>query len=131
MTPTQRSLILLRKLGYLPAVVEKWNPATKVRHDLFGCVDILAIRPGAAFDLLLLHATLAVQTTSWAHVKDRVDKIRAATARVGHGKLQRELLVLPALLAAGWVVHVHGWRKNKSTGKWEARVVNVGLNGET
>jgi len=43
MSPTQRSLAHARKLGMTCQVVEKWNPHAKIRQDLFGCIDILAM----------------------------------------------------------------------------------------
>lgn len=43
MSPTQRTLAYCRSLGWVCAVVEKWNPHAKVRQDLFGCIDILAL----------------------------------------------------------------------------------------
>lgn len=101
-TPTKRTLDRLRADGWLVAVVEKWNPAVKQRHDLFGVIDVLAIRGDE---------TLAVQATSASNVSSRVKKIadHENTARI------RE---------AGWRFEVHGWRKNKSR-RWECRVVDV------
>jgi hypothetical protein len=86
-TPTQRSLKWLRDYGFRAEVVEKTVPHCKIRRDLFGFIDILAVRPGAI---------LGVQTTSRAHKKDRLDKA----------------LALPALaewLRAGGHFEVHGW----------------------
>ena len=42
-SPTQRSLAALRERGMLAEVVERWNPYTKTRKDLFGFVDIVAV----------------------------------------------------------------------------------------
>ena len=44
-SPTQLSLKELRKRGYMAAVVEKFNPFVKVRQDLFGIIDIIAVHP--------------------------------------------------------------------------------------
>ena len=96
-SPTQRSLAFLRAEGYTVAIVEHWNAFAKIRQDLFGFVDLLALRPGE---------TLAVQTTSGDNVSKRIAKIA-----------EHELL--PRVLEAGWIVEVHGWRKIK--GKWEVR----------
>src|SRR5438445_491540 len=41
-SPTQRSLALLRRQGALAAVVERWNSYAKVRQDLWRFGDILA-----------------------------------------------------------------------------------------
>lgn len=102
MTPTQRSLAQLRRDGYCCQVVEHWNPHARIRQDLFGCIDIIALR-GAE--------TLAVQTTTTG-VASRVKKIADNPN-------------LPAMRAAGWTIHVHGWRKSARTRKWEQRVVDV------
>ncbi|MFZ9649512.1 MAG: hypothetical protein ACO29C_05430, partial [Fluviibacter sp.] len=68
MTPTQRSLAYLRDEGYLVAIVEHWNPFARIRQDLFGFIDLLAIRRDE---------TLAVQVTA-SGVSARVKKIEAS-----------------------------------------------------
>jgi len=107
-SPTQRSLAKLRAEGCdLVQVVEHWNPFARIRQDLFGVVDILAIRG---------EETIAVQSTSGDNVSKRVDKIAESDA-------------IAAIRRAGWTFHVHGWRKVKPRGqkvaKWECRVVDV------
>lgn len=102
MTPTQRSLKYLRDDGWRCAVVERWNPHARVRQDLFGVIDILAIRDWE---------TLAVQVTSGSGVSARVKKIADAEAT-------------PAIRAAGWRFEVHGWRKN-AKGRYVLRTVDV------
>ena len=99
-SPTERTLRALRKDGWVPAVVEKWIPQARRRQDLFGFIDIIAIKGTN---------TLAVQATSYSNVSARVTKIQ-----------QHENL--PHVLAAGWVVQVWGWRKVKS--RYQARVVD-------
>jgi hypothetical protein len=89
------SLRHLREDGYLCEVVERWNPHAGVRHDLFGFVDIIAVRDGE---------TLAVQCTSADHVANRVRKI-AESPNVA------------AVRAAGWRIVVHGWRKRGN--RWQ------------
>lgn len=101
-SPTQRSLAHLRDGGWLAQVVERWNPHARVRNDLFGFIDILAIRDGQ---------TLGVQATSGTNVAARVRKI-AEAQHVG------------AVRAAGWRLEVHGWRKN-AAGRWVLRVEDV------
>jgi hypothetical protein len=101
-TPTQRSLKYLRDDGYMAAVVEKWNPHARIRQDLFGIVDILAIKDGE---------TLAVQTTSGSGVSSRVSKIANSDS-------------VAMIRKAGWRFHVHGWRKN-SKGRYVLRTVDV------
>lgn len=103
-SPTQRSLELLRKQGYTVGVVEHWNPFARIRQDLFGFIDLVAVRPG-------VRGVLAVQTTSGGNVSARLAKIRSE-ARAG------------IWLAAGNAIVVHGWRKN-SKRRWECREVVV------
>lgn len=104
MTPTSRSLAYLRKNGYTAAVVERYNSFRKFKTDLFGFIDIVAIRDGE---------TVGVQSTSGPNVSSRIAKIRA------HENLQR-------VLGAGWAVEVHGWQKPTKTRRtWQVRVERV------
>ncbi len=99
-SPTQRTLAHLRKAGYpLAQVVERWNPYARVRQDLFGIIDVLAVGPSGV---------LGVQCTSAAHVAERVAKLRSSSA-------------LPVLKKAGVTVRVHGWRKSRPSGRWVLR----------
>ena len=102
MTPTQRSLALLRGQGYTADVVERWIPRANVRKDLFGIFDIIAIRDGE---------TLAVQCTTTG-VASRCRKIAEAPT-------------IDAVRAAGWGVVVHGWRKVGKPPRWACRVVDL------
>ncbi len=45
-SPTARAMDELRKLGFQVQVVEKWNSFTHTRNDLFGCIDLIACKPG-------------------------------------------------------------------------------------
>lgn len=101
-SPTTRSLKALRADGWLCEVTERWNPHAQIRQDLFGFVDIIALKGGV---------TLAVQTTTGSNASKRVIKI----AESPH---------IAAVRAAGWSVHVHAWRKLAS-GRWELRTVDV------
>lgn len=97
-TPSQRSVKYLRDNGYMVANVESYNAFTRRRHDLYGCIDLLAIGNGE---------TLAVQVTSKGNMKARIDKVSESDA-------------LPEMLRSGWRVLVHGWWKNKS-GRYEMK----------
>lgn len=101
MTPTERTLKKLRADGWLPAVVEKWNSHVRIRQDLYGFIDVLAVREGE---------TLAVQACSGGDVSTRVRKI------ADHDNVD-------AVRKAGWRIEVWGWRK-LANGRWEARVVD-------
>lgn len=99
MTPTQRTLKYLRDSGYTVAVTEHWNSWARIRQDLFGFVDVLALKGSQ---------TLAVQCTSASNVSTRITKIA-------------EHENTPALRSAGWSIQVFGWTK----GKKEPRIVDV------
>jgi hypothetical protein len=102
-SPTQRTLEHLRGNGYpLVQVVEKWNPHARIRQDLFGIIDVLAV---SEIDII------AVQSTSGANVAKRIAKLAESEA-------------LPVLLKAGIRVVVHGWRKN-AAGRWVLREVEL------
>lgn len=101
MTPTQLSLRDLRADGYTAEVVEKWNPHARIRQDLFGIIDIVALK-GAD--------TLAVQATTDSNVSSRVHKI-ADSPNVA------------AIREAGWRIEVWGWKKAGRI--WERRTVDV------
>ena len=95
LSPTALTLRKLRADGWpLVAVVETWQPHARIRQDLFGFVDVLAVGPAGV---------LAVQTTSAANVSSRIRKI-ADHPSVGHVR------------DAGISIHVHGWRK--VAGRW-------------
>lgn len=88
---TKLSLDYLRGLGYTVDVVERWVPGAtggpRVRRDLFGILDLVAIRDSE---------TLGVQTTTKGELSKRARKI-AESEHVG------------ALRAAGWGLVIHGW----------------------
>lgn len=94
MSPTALTLRHLRAQGYTAEVVEKWNPHARIRQDLFGIIDVIAVRDGE---------TLGVQTTSAGNVAARIRKI----AESEH---------VAALRSAGWTLRVHGWAKKG--GRW-------------
>lgn len=102
MTPTARTLQELRKRGYRCQVVEQTIPKTFIKRDLFGLVDVLAIRE---------NETLAVQVTSGSNVAARLTKIAESEA-------------IGDIRKAGWAFHIHGWRK-AANGRWVLREIDV------
>lgn len=102
MSPTSRTLKRLRDAGYLAGVVERWIPGANIRSDLFGFIDVVAIRPGEI---------LGVQTTSASNVSARVAKIRE------HENVDR-------VRESNMRIEVDGWRKN-AAGKWVVRTVDL------
>lgn len=113
MTPTQRTLTLLRSAGYLVAVVERFNQFAGVRQDVYGFGDLLACR-ATTTEIVL------VQATSTPNVNARVKKIRALPAHA-------------EWLGAGGRILVIGWAKRGAKGKrkvWTSKVVELTLDSE-
>lgn len=102
-SPTENTLKELRKRGYRAAVVERWNPHARIRHDLFGFVDVLAVGPDG---------TIAVQATSYSNISARVRKIT-----------EECLEALTDVREAGWTVEVWGWRKVGN--RWTLKAVDI------
>jgi hypothetical protein len=88
-TPTANTLAILRREGYLAAVVEKWIPKLNRRSDLWRFGDILAVHAQR-------REFLIVQTTTLGNVSSRLEK----------AKRQPEL---EQWLLAGGKFQVHGW----------------------
>lgn len=87
-TPTTaKSLAKLRKAGYKCAIVEVWNAHAFKRQDMFGFIDIIALKPGEI---------LGVQTTSKNCKSDHIKKI------AGHKNLM-------AVKASGINIVLHIW----------------------
>lgn len=114
MLPTERTLKWLRDQGYVVEVVERWNPHSRTRKDLFGFIDILGMMPGQL-------GLLAIQACRGSDMANRESKIRS-------GEHYRDWL------QAGNKICVVGWRqvvkrrKDGSKAKrkaWEPRVVEV------
>ncbi len=101
-SPTQRTLAELRHRGYLAQVVEHWVPGARVRRDLFGFIDVLAVRA---------HEVLGVQACAGASVAARVAKI---TEHENLGQVRE----------AGIRIMVWGWRKS-AAGRWVLREVDL------
>ena len=93
-SPTQLSRKRLKETGWTSEITEHWNSFAKIRQDLFGFGDILAMRPPTA---------LIIQTTTQSHVAERRAKIQ---------KIPEALMAL----ACGILVEVWGWEKKDK--KW-------------
>ena len=104
-SPTQRSLKLMRDLGWHIQVVERWNQWAHVRQDLFGWIDLVACHPQE-------RGILGIQTTTNEH---RIDRLKKAVGNAA----------LVAWLLAGGRLEVHGWRKLK--GRWQVVRAAVGM----
>lgn len=108
-TPTERTLIELRKHGYIASVVEKFNAHTRTTNDLFGFIDVLAIGPENL-------ETLGIQCTSRKNISSRIHKIT-------------ESETFPHVAACGWRIEVWGWDK-QDNGRWRVKRVELAKQGE-
>lgn len=92
----------MRDQQYKAEVTEKWNPWARIRQDLFGFIDLIAVGNGV---------TIGVQTTSYSNMSARKKKIMDSD-------------IYPILKACGWQIVVHGWKKNKK-GRYELKEVQL------
>lgn len=102
-SPTARTLKLARELGFHIGVVERYNSFTKQRTDLFGFIDLVAVKPGVG--------VVGIQACAAASHAARRDKIR-------------ESPLLADILASGMRVEVWSWAKQGGRGKrkvWTVR----------
>lgn len=101
-----RTLAECRKRGWTAGVVEKWNSYVKIRQDLFGCIDIIAITP---------EGILAIQSTVGDRHAEHVDKILAEPRA-------------KKWVEAGGRLELWSWSKRGDRGKrklWTLRVEDV------
>lgn len=109
-SPTQRTLAKLRKEGWpLVQITERWNAFAKVRQDLFGFVDVLAVKGDTV---------LAVQTTSGDNVSARFHKMEILPS------------VVHWLQTPSRKIVIHGWSKRGGIGKrklWSCREIFLTL----
>lgn len=73
-------------------VVEKWNPFAKIRQDLFGVIDIVALDG---------RSIIGIQCTSGSNHSARRKKIEAST-------------VIPLWKQSGGVIKLISWHKVKN-----------------
>lgn len=102
MSPTQLTLRKWRNAGYMVQVVEHWVPQARIRRDLFGFVDVVAVGHGE---------TVGIQTTSAKNMSARVRKIEEMPE------------IVATLRDANWRLVVEGWRKPAH--RWISREVEV------
>lgn len=105
MTPKQLTMDKWRKLGFLVADTEKFNHFAKVRVDLFGFLDVVAVHQ---------NETIGIQVTTMPHMNERIAKIRShPNFPLWHRPPYRRTLV-------------EGWAKRGPRGRrktWESRQV--------
>ena len=106
MSPTARSLELLREMSYTAQVVEYYNNFSKKRVDLFHCIDIVAAHPELGI--------LGVQATTGSH----------------HATRWKKAITCPvyAWLKGGAHLQIWSWSKKGKQGErkvWTVRVQQV------
>lgn len=102
---TQRSLKHLRQHGYLCQVIERWNAFAKIRVDLFGFIDIVAVERSGLF---------GIQVTTQNNHATRRNKIQ----QLGEAR---------TWLEAGGRILIHSWKKKQKGGRqvWEVRIEEI------
>jgi hypothetical protein len=108
MSPTQLSLRHLRKRGYVGGIVERFNSFVNKRFDLFGFIDIVAMKKDEV-------GVTGIQTTTLPNLSS-------------HLKKAKPLEELRMWLEVGNRVEFHGWRKSGQANKrklWKPRVMEA------
>lgn len=114
MTPTSRTLKLLRDEGKISEVVEKWNSFTKQRKDLFSFIDIISLD-------IKNKTTWGIQCTSTGNINARIKKICTECKELASAWLQ-----------VGNKIEVIGWSKKGARGKrktWQPtrKIIDIDL----
>lgn len=112
----QKTLTYCRKQpGHVAvAVVERWNPVLKRRHDLFGFCDVLWI------EAAIMQPSGRIATNHW-YIQCTTHKgISDHIAKIRENKVAVELNGLPNVN-----VCIHAWAKRIQKGKvrWELKVL--------
>ena len=97
-SPTQRTLAALRKMGLIVGNVERWIPRAMVRQDLFGWIDLVALDPEQK-------KICAVQSTGqdWTGHVRKICEEKKDMARLW--------------LECGGIAELWAWRKVKRKGR--------------
>ena len=95
MSPTARSLKYLREEGFTAQVVERFNPYAKVRVDLFGIFDIIAMGD---------ETIVGIQVTSGSNHSAHRDKMNKSKE-------------LGEWIQCGGIAVIHSWSKKVKRNK--------------
>lgn len=104
-SPTQRTLAECKKRGWIAQVVERWNPHARVRQDLFGVIDLIALRYPEA-------GIIGIQACAGASHADRRAKILAEPRAL-------------AWVEAGGKIELWSWSKRGDRGKRKLLTLRV------
>jgi hypothetical protein len=105
-SPTARSLALLRREGFVVDVVERFIAAMKISKDFLGFIDVIAVHPKE-------RRIVGIQTTSAANLSSRIKKAQG-------------LQTLRDWLTSGGEAEFHGWRRGPK-GRWFCRRIAITL----
>jgi hypothetical protein len=106
----QKSKKLLEENGYDCWIVEKpFNPYTKKREDLFGCIDLVGIRED-------MPGVVGIQACG-EDCSDHIRKILEGHVDVQKGKVYGPNPHLPRWLKAGNRFFIWAWRLRGAKGK--------------
>lgn len=109
-SPTSRTLAYLKEQGIRAGVTERWNPYARIRQDLFGFIDLIALYPDGV---------CAIQVTSDGGVAARRKKILTECREAAED-----------WLSSGGLIEVWGWGKKGPRGAkkvWTPRVERISL----
>jgi hypothetical protein len=107
MSATEKSLALMRKRGFICAIVEHFNPWVKIRQDLWGIADIECYDPSGEHT-----GVTYVQTTTGSN-------------HSSHKKKILESKHIRGLLACSNSFELHSWKKYKN--RWTPRIEEITL----
>ena len=108
MTPTSRTLAVLRSEAWTVAIVEHWNPYAKIRQDLFGLFDLIALKVGEP-------GVLGVQCCAGSGHAAHRDKMQASP-------------ILPIWWQTGNHAVIYSWAKQGKAGSrkvWTLRTERI------
>ena len=112
-SPSQRTLHLCKQFGWTVQIVERWNAFARVRQDLFGVIDLVAVtnHPDKP------NSIIGIQTTSGSNHSARIEKSLAEPR-------------LNSWMKAGGRFHVWSWAKKGDRGArklWTVRIDEIKL----
>jgi len=85
-SPTARALEDLRKMGFVADVVERRLPRCFITKDFFGCIDIIAARPGIG--ILAVQATGGDGGNHAARIAKSIAEARLRTWLLSGGRFE-------------------------------------------
>lgn len=107
MRARERSLKRCREAGYVTGLTEHFNPFVKIRQDLYGFIDFVAMKPGKPL--------LAVQVCN-THAPEHIVKVCThPNAKIW--------------LQTGNRIVIHSWVEHSKSGKktWELDLTRIEL----